>query len=68
MYYMSFVNTDSESPSRMSVFVNASDKICIEIVDEQDPEDIYRYQSTTLNKEDLIALIKELERLAPQVK
>lgn len=70
MYYMTFVDTENkqEIRTRLSRYVNVEDKLYIEMCDDDNPEDLYRMQTTTLNKEDLVALIKELQRLLPDVK
>lgn len=57
---MTFVE-ETENPNRISVFPNAQRKVCIEINTADD--DPMLYQNIALSKEDIVALIQELQRI-----
>jgi len=56
-----------ESGTAMETYVNNKDQLYIGMFDEQNPEDTWRMQSMAIDKQDVLALISELQRLVKDV-
>jgi hypothetical protein len=64
MYHMTFTEEEEKNPSELSVWVNNTNMVYMEIQPSGGSNDPYEHQCIVLCKSDVIKLAEELNRLA----